>query len=480
MFTSIQHFKRGTAASGTKEATHTASRKEQRADEVLVENSDGIAGLLSSAANPARVMILTLMLRGEGGFPTMMSKTGLSKTALANHLTRLVENGLVRRRERGRYELTVDGRELLGAAVSMYMSSSRRAEEERARLQNRYRRAFMGEGGTGRKMVSGPATYQPCWLSYTGAMAGCLTALGCGCDATDVGGASGYSFIVNVAEGQTCPSGPTATHIKTFREMLKATESFGMKIEPYIYQHSYPAKAGSPTPRELEVVSKLFDRVRREVDEDRPVVIYGLAAPEYGIVNGYEGQSYIVSTFRSLNEKGKPEEPVPFHVLNSPGCIDAFYFRKGARTHEDRGFVDEALSRAARFAAAEMPVQKGYVAGPDAYEEWARVLTEVPEDEQNYLGNSYTAACVAEGRAMSSAYLKRLSPRAAAGARGHISSAASAYARAAERMEEFSRLFPFSFEGKMSEAGRRKGAVILRQARGHEEEALRELTKAVR
>lgn len=456
-----------------------APRKEKGADEALVDNSDGIAGLLSSAANPARVMILTLMLRGDGGFSTMMSKTGLSKTALANHLTKLVENGLVRRRERGRYELTVDGRELLGAAVSMYMSSSRRAEEERARLQTRYRRAFMGEGA-GRRIVSRPAAYQPCWLSYTGAMAGCLSALGSGCDATDVGGASGYSFIVNVAKGQTCPSGPTATHIRTFREMLKATESFGMRIEPYIYQHSYPAKAGSPTPRELEVVSKLFDRVRREVDEDRPVVIYGLAAPEYGIVNGYEGQSYIVSTFRSLNEKGKPEEPVPFHALNSPGCIDAFYFREGTRTHEDRAFVDEALSRAARFAAAEMPVQKGYVAGPDAYEEWARVLTEVPEDEQNYLGNSYTAACVAEGRAMSSAYLKRLGPRASAEARGHIASSAEAYARAAGRMEEFSRLFPFGFEGRMTEPDRRKGAGILRQARAHEEEALRGLAKAAR
>ena len=463
-----------------KDATIMVPGKERDTDEALVENSEGIAGLLGSAANPARVMLLTLMLRGEGGFSTMRIKTGLSKTALANHLSRLVENGLVRRAERGKYELTVDGRELLGAAVSMYRSSARRADEERVRLQSRYRRAFMETGVTGRRIVSRQAKYQPCWLSYTGAMAGCITALGNACDATDVGGASGYSFIINVAKGQTCPSGPTATHIKTFREMLKATESLGADIEAYIYQHSYPAKAGSPTPRELEVVSKLFERVRREIDGDRPVVIYGLAAPEYGIVNGYEGQSYIVSTHRSLNEKGRPEEPIPFHALNSPGCIDAFYFREAPRTHEDKEFAAEALARAARFANAQMPVQKGYVAGVEAYDEWARVLIEVPEEEQNYLGNSYTAACVAEGRAMSAAYLRRVAPRTSATVKEHLSASAAAYARAAERMAEFLKLFPFGFEGEMKQPDRKKGADILKDARAHEEEAVRELSKAAR
>jgi DNA-binding transcriptional ArsR family regulator len=452
-------------------------RKERDADEVLADNSEGIAGLLGSVANPARVTLLTLMLRGEGTYSEMMAKTGLSKTAVANHLSKLVEGGLARRSERGRYALTVDGRELLSVAVSMYLSSARRADEERARLQTRYRRAFMGAGETGRRIVSRPAIYQPCWLSYTGAMAGCLSALGSACDATDVGGASGYSFIINVAKGQTCPSGPTATHVKTFKEMLRATESFGNRIEAYIYQHSYPAKAGSPTPRELEVVSKLFDRVRREVDGDRPVVVYGLAAPEYGIVNGYDGQSYIVSTYRSVSEKGRPEEPIPFHALNSPGCIDAFYFREGVRTHDDKAFLEEALSRASRFANAHMPVQKGYVAGLDAYDEWAKVLTEVPEGEQNYLGNSYTAACVAEARGMSAAYLKRLSTRTSASVRDHLTASAASYARAAARMEEFSKLFPFGFEGEMKEPDRRKGAGILREARVHEEAAIKDLDR---
>lgn len=448
-------------------------------NQALRAYSEGIAELISSAANPVRVRLLTLMLKGEGRFSTMMAETGLSKTALANHLSRLVANGLVRRKVRGEYELTVDGRELLGAAVTTYTNSARRAEHDRVRLQARYRSGFMDAGKAGRKVVGRQAAYQSCWLSYTGAMAGCMTALGSECDVVDVGGASGYSFIINVSKGQTCPSGPTATHVSTFREMLKATESFGKKIKPYIYQHSYPAKDGVPTPRELEVVSKLFDRVRKEIDADRPVVLWGLGAPEYGIVNGYEGQSYIVSTFRSVSGGGKPEDPVPFHALNAPGCIDAFFFSDGERTSGSKAFIEEALSRALMFAEARMPVHKNYVAGLEAYDEWADVLVDLPEGKQNYLGNSYTGACVAEARAISSAYLKRLSPSMRSTCRDDLAKSSEAYGRAARQMEEFSKLFPFKFEGEMSEQNRREGAGMLRKARAHEEEAIKSLGKAI-
>ncbi|NIO38012.1 hypothetical protein GTO27_09960, partial [Candidatus Bathyarchaeota archaeon] len=94
--------------------------------------------------------------------------------------------------------------------------------------------------------------------------------------------------------------------------------------EYYEYPSSYPAKEGKPTPQELEIVKNLFEKIKREIDErDRPVVLWGLAIPEYGIVKGYDGNSYIVSTYRSLIEQ--PETPIPFYDLKAPGCIDAFF-----------------------------------------------------------------------------------------------------------------------------------------------------------
>jgi len=100
-------------------------------DGMPLESPRGLAGLLKSAANPARVQILASLLHGSHEFSQLMQKTKLSKTALANHVNRLMETGLVERVARGEYTLTTDGRELLKAALTVYRNSARREEERR-------------------------------------------------------------------------------------------------------------------------------------------------------------------------------------------------------------------------------------------------------------------------------------------------------------------------------------------------------------
>jgi hypothetical protein len=50
----------------------------------------------------------------------------------------------------------------------------------------------------------------PTWASYIGVVTAMLNAVGAKTDVVDVGGYTGYAFIVNVSESDTCPSGPTA------------------------------------------------------------------------------------------------------------------------------------------------------------------------------------------------------------------------------------------------------------------------------
>ena len=116
-------------------------------------------------------------------------------------------------------------------------------------------------------MISKRVGYLPCWLSYTGAVAGSLRALGVDCDTVDVGGYSGYAFIINVAKGVTGPSGPTALPFKTWKQIRKGTESLAWTIEHHEYPHSYPAKEGNPTPQEIEIAKKLFEKIKQEIDE---------------------------------------------------------------------------------------------------------------------------------------------------------------------------------------------------------------------
>ena len=444
---------------------------------ILFESPKGVAELLRSAAHPVRIQVLALLLQGEHDFSKLMQHTELSKTALANHLNQLMKKGLVQRVARGKYNLTVDGKELLNAAAAVYKDSARREEERRKLLSRRYTEGLIEGKSLSKKVISKKAEYQPCWLSYTGAIAGSLRALGVNCDPTDVGGYSGYAFIINVAKGVTCPSGPTALPLETWKQIHKGTESLGWTMKHYEYPHSYPAEEGNPTPQEIEIAKNLFKKIKQEIDErDKPVVLWGLAIPEYGIVKGYEGDFYITSTFRSLINQ--PEEPILFYDLKAPGCIDAFFFRD--RVERDAAVADrEALERAINFAEAKVPIHDKYVGGPAALDEWANILENLPEDKQNYHGNSYVGACVGEGRFMSAEFLKRLSKKYQGKQSKNLQEAAGCYEKGAELMKEFVRVFPFKHQGKMKLEDRKKAAEILRKVKPFEEEAIKHMKKAL-
>lgn len=443
----------------------------------MYESSSSIASLLRSAANPYRVKLLALAMNGDGDFAGMIEATGLSKTALANHLGQLVENGLMRRQSRGRYELTADGKELLSAAFLTYGRSARRAEEEKDAIRRSYGMAYGQPDPLGRRMISMDARYEPCWLSLLGAVTGSLNALGTKTTLTDVGGYTGYSFLINVSKGETCPSGPTALHIKTFLEALSGIECLGWQIQNRTHAHSYPSRPGPPSGADLKVAREVFERVRKEIDHnDRPVVLFGLGAPEYGIVRGYEGESYIVSTFRGLSNPGIDEEPVPYHKLNAPGCIVEICFAEQVRVRPAKA-RKEALARALRFAEGDVETARGYLSGPTALAEWARVLEETPEDSQNYMGNGYVGACVREGRELSSAFLRKVARRAVSTQSRHLSRASVSYSKGAKSLAEFTKLFPFRFEGRMPVRKRRRGAELLLEAQGHEEHAIQHMRK---
>ena len=416
-------------------------------------------------------------MQGNGEFSDLMLHTKLSKTALANQLNHLVRMGLVQRVARGEYALTVDGKELLSAAATVYQNSKRREENRREAMQSRYTRNLVEGKTLNRKMIRKEAVYQPCWLSYTGAMAGALKALGVNCDIVDVGGYSGYAFLVNVSKGITCPSGPTALPSQTWRQIHKATENLGWALEHYDYPHSYPEVEGKHTAKEIEVARKLFEKIKREIDEkDRPVVLWGLVVPEYGIVNGYEVESYLTSTFRHLAKQ--PEDPVVFYDLKAPGCLEAFFFKDRVEP-DDAQSGREAVERAVHFAEAKVPILDNYVAGPAALDEWATVLESLPEEKQNYHGNSYVAACIREGRAISSEFLKRLAKKHSGKHAEHLLAAAECYLRSAKLMEEFTRIFPFKFQGEMKIQERKKAAELLRKVKPLEEEAVGHMKKAL-
>lgn len=408
------------------------------------ESKDVLAPLLRAAAHPMRLQLMAFILDGQREFRDLCELSGLGKTALANHLGILIDRGLVERLARGSYDITADGKGLLQSVVELFMRSQIRERLRRRQLVERYSRGYSLGGETRMESfeVEEKATYEPGWVSYVAAITGVLKSLGVNCDSVDVAGHSGYAFVVNVSKGTTCPSGPTA-HC-AWEDIHEGSQVFGWNIESVSEDVSYP-EGEEPTSKDLARALGLFELVKKRLaDLGRPVVVWGIPVPEYGIVNGYEGDSYKVNTFRCLIDQ--PDEPVRFDKLQAPGCLEAIFFEEEIPLPDGDQRDLEAVGRAANMAEGAY-APKGYVAGPDAFDEWARVLEESP-DEVIYHGNSYVAACTREMKAYAGRFLDRLASRHAGAPQAEpLARASEEYGESERLMEEFVEIFSLRNRG---------------------------------
>ncbi|MDD1747568.1 MAG: winged helix-turn-helix domain-containing protein, partial [Methanomassiliicoccales archaeon] len=414
--------------------------------------------------------ILAHLMGGERGLDQLIDAVGLSKNAVVNHLSQLVEGGLVHRPARGRYALTLDGADLMNAVARMFRDSTSRSKAERERLGLLYANMRKGEIRMRDKLVTRRAEYQCSWLSFLGATAGVLTAMGKACDTVETGGSSGYAFLLNLRKEFLCPSGPTAIHDRTFKEMLDGIGDLGAAIR------YYGEEGGVPTGDrmgEMDLIRarSFFEVVSHGIDDtDLPAVVWGIPIPEWGIVNGYEGDAYIVSTIRN---EGRPEPPFHYSELNAPGCLSALFFRLGEVRPNDR----TSLERGMRMGMGKIEVAPGYVAGTKAYDLWADLLH--TSDDSGYFGHSYMTQCWASARGLAGAYLERLSERQVGSRRRLLKEASQAYAEEALLLTELGRLFPFSFKGEMDEPKRVRGATLIMEAKGKDEDALVRIKEAL-
>lgn len=437
---------------------------------MLMERPDGIAELFSSAANPARVRMMALMACGEQGLADLMNVAGLSKNAAVNHLTKLMGMGMVQRVSRGRYALTDDGRGLILTGTRLFMDSNQRGELERERLRQLYIRGREEGLEMERRTVTRKGSYMCCWISFNGAVGGALRALGVDCDLVDVSGRTGYAFLLNVPKGRMCPSAPTAVEDSVYREMVNGAGELGAEGRLWTEPGGYLGNE-DPSDSDRERARRLFDRVRHEIDTlGRPVVLWGLPIPEFGIVNGYEGSRYVASTYRSMDAPEK-EELVEAEALQAPGCLMTVSFAPAP----DSG--GRWLTRAVEMASGKVEVCEGYLAGPKAAQEWSVCLSKA--DDSEYIGNSYTAACWSEGRSNAGVFLRRMARRQRGRVNRELLEAAGAYAKGAQVMEEYVGLFPFNFQGRIGDQARERGSALLMDLKGYEEDAVLHMKEAL-
>jgi hypothetical protein len=384
-----------------------------------------------------------------------------------------MNKGFAERYERGIYQITKDGQSFLEAIATFYMDSKVRELTHIRKIKSQYSKGYEAiERPMDERTVTNPPQIEDVWLTYIGTVTGVLKSLGTDCNVVDVGGYSGYIFLVNVAKGTTCASGPTAHN--AWGEIHKGTETLGWKLKFFSDERSSPFLE-EITLEDRKRALKLFKLVKKEIDgNDRPVVVWGLPVAEYGIVIGYKGDSYLASTVRRFI--GKPETPIRFDALQAPGCLETIFFVEKIPIPEEKD--KNAIKRALEIAEGRF-VRKGYVAGPSAYEEWATVLERGEPDKVDYLGNSYVGACIHDAKGIAKHFLERLAkkyantPKAA-----FLLKAAEEYGKAEKLLNQFVVIFPFALTGKMPPEKSKKGAEILRVVKNHEIAAIVHLKKA--
>jgi len=82
-----------------------------------------ILSILKAMANEKRLEILFSLSSGEKSFDALKKKTSLQKTALSNHLNKLIDNLLIEKHMHGIYRITQDGKLFLKFIDKAYNQS---------------------------------------------------------------------------------------------------------------------------------------------------------------------------------------------------------------------------------------------------------------------------------------------------------------------------------------------------------------------
>ena len=331
------------------------------------------------------------------------------------------------------------------------------------------------------KKISNPATWEPSWISYIGAVLGVLTSYGKMENYANVGGYTGYIFALpNVLSRATCPSGPTALGYSVWDTIEKSTELLGYSVHTFSDNRFLPSEKGKLTEVDIQRMKNLYSFTKEAIDLNKPVIIWGLVSPEYGICNGYTDGAYIVSTFR--RNSNQPETPVSYDSLQAPGGLHAILLREELTPISEEDDKN-TIARAIRFAEGniiEIPnLNNIYISGAEAFDKWANILESSDDKDHPYHGNSYVGACTLEAEELASLFLNYVSSKY----KGTVQSSflvksSEQYQKVASILKEFTELFPFAFDGDLAQEKRVKGANLLRSAKNPFNNALEFLKQA--
>ncbi len=450
----------------------------EESSQVLSNSFNDITNLLKAIASPKRLMVLNYLLQQPRNFSFLLNKLRIKRTTLVHHLDFLIETNLIDREDWGRYCITDIGLKFIKAITSTYQNIIFEQQEEHQQIINQYNQwpqFYRASGVIKENLVSNEAKYQSGWNSYISATSGVLISLGVPHDYIYIGGRTGYCFIVN------------ATHLisasilskNAWQEIYKGTESFGWKMNLWKKKRKYSC-AWQLENEDYDLGLDVFNQVAKIIDDyNTPVVLLGVHGSGFAIINGYQNDSYLVSTYYHI--EGREEIPIRFDQLRLINKFTYFYFTKN-QEKENPEFEDKkSIKRAIEFAKGIHFSQSDFTSGPQAYDTWIDVLSSGKKDHIEKIGNNILGQFDYDSKSIATEYLERLYYKYKENQQAQfLKDASQCYKKAMMELEPFTQMFPHPKQrnNNLTLESRNNGVKILKKVKNYQIDAIENLEKA--
>jgi hypothetical protein len=241
------------------------------------------------------------------------------------------------------------------------------------------------------KKGPGSGQWKRCKTSFAGAVYAVLPYAGRErqYNLSDVIGLTAQAFRLTIEEESIDATGPTMYFWES--KLYDGLRNLGLESE-----HSGDGGA-PPTPFML---NKGIAHIRRSIARGMPAIAWDLAAPEFGVIYGYDDEKQLL---HAEDARGKKQIPYDRFGRGISGGLFVLSIMEQKPIDEWEA-VRNALDMAIRHAYGELTFV-GYVCGLAAYDCWREAFRKRRVDP---IGNAYTLEIVTEARAYAADFLNGL------------------------------------------------------------------------
>ncbi len=358
-----------------------------------------ITKFVRGISHPKRLQLLVLLLEGTQDYSRLITKTGLKKTALSNHLSQLMECKLVNKTGRGNYHITTDGKELLKATTKLFKESKLKEQLQREKTRKNYSNENIEKLWYPKEKIY--LTFPPpppYWTSFITALSGLSKYYGYSYTDCWLAGASGHAFVINIHD-QLCPSSPYCFPREEILTPL--LENLGFEFVDLGFVSNEDKK------------EHYDEDIKQALDEGHLLIILN---SDNQVITGYDDSGFFLQpSYANLNHMPSHLTFKTWEEYGSEIHVNAYVVKKIKPVTTKEQMI-RALEHAVTFVLRPDDINKKiskehdmnelnpYKLGVEAYNAWADAVNEGWVQNNNW-GHKFNANVIWELRRMASEFL---------------------------------------------------------------------------